>query len=452
MARQHSSTRYGSNRCPQPRYFRQAGLKGAQFRDERLAIQRIHEGIRKISTLRRSETSVKRQTQTLAGEWSKTMVANTLLPGGFDQDIPPTVYILGVGRLGKFMAHALTDIEAPPPVTLLSRCHVVCRRWHEEGRIMELIEGNTSHLRSGINLKHVDQPFGPIDKLLVTTKTSDTIPALLAIRDLLRPSSTVCFLQKGMGVIDEVNARIFPNSATRPQYMIGLLNHTINSRPGRAFTIVHHRQGDMYLSVVPRNIATSHQEIFAQRSLVRRMDYGWNRSSRSLLMSLTNTDILNVRGFQYKEMLQVQLERLAVSAALEPLSVVFNCANGKLLDISAVSNLVRELLEEISMVINKLPELQGIGGIKDRFRADRLHSYLFNFVAKAKHSTTSMLQDVRRARCTDIDFVNGYFLKRALEVGVSCPVNRMVVEMVKAKQMMMAVKEDALIPFGGRYD
>jgi 2-dehydropantoate 2-reductase len=44
---------------------------------------------------------------------------------------------------------------------------------------------------------------------------------------------------------------------------------------------------------------------------------------------------------------------------------------------------------------------------------------------------SSMLQDIERGRKTEIDFLNGYVVKKGREVGVPTPVNEAIVEMVK---------------------
>jgi 2-dehydropantoate 2-reductase len=44
---------------------------------------------------------------------------------------------------------------------------------------------------------------------------------------------------------------------------------------------------------------------------------------------------------------------------------------------------------------------------------------------------SSMLQDLERGRKTEIDFLNGYIVKKGREVGIPTPVNEAIVEMVK---------------------
>jgi 2-dehydropantoate 2-reductase len=44
--------------------------------------------------------------------------------------------------------------------------------------------------------------------------------------------------------------------------------------------------------------------------------------------------------------------------------------------------------------------------------------------------TTSMLQDVRKSRRTEIDFLNGYIVEKARRLGLSAPLNQRMVEVV----------------------
>ena len=45
----------------------------------------------------------------------------------------------------------------------------------------------------------------------------------------------------------------------------------------------------------------------------------------------------------------------------------------------------------------------------------------------------SMLQDLRRGRVTEIDYINGYLLARAAEHGLSCPANAQLYEEVRRR-------------------
>lgn len=390
----------------------------------------------------------------------RTMEA--LLPHEYVQEVFPRIHVLGTGTVGRFVAHALAGIGDPPLITLLSRRKDLIRQWHDEGRMLEVIVGGTSIFRSGIDVRHIPMTEGQanpseqvIDKLIVTTGATATIPALLAIKDQLLPSSTICFLQNGMGIMESVNDMVFPNHATRPRYMIGMITHSLGDQCGRTFTTVHNRPGNTYLSLVSSDAGVSYSSTSrggekVDQRLIQRMYYGWNLSSRSLMRSLTRCQILKAKGLQYDGMFQLQLERLAVNSILSPLSVVFDCANGKLLEKFIITKLMRDLLREIVAVVQNLPELQNTSGFKDRFTIKRLECLVIQRASRSTSNISSMLQDARRGRRTEIDFINGYIVKRGLELGIPCPVNAAVIQIVKAKQVMSRMTEASYIPFQDR--
>jgi 2-dehydropantoate 2-reductase len=384
----------------------------------------------------------------------------TFFPRRLVLEAPSRIHVLGAGKIGRFVAHALAGIGDPPPITLLSHHRDLIRQWDDEGRILELITGNTSCPRVGIDVRHVtmlerqaDKSEQAIDELIVTMKANATVPALLAIKKRLLPTSTICFLQDGMGIMDDINTRVFPNPATRPRYMVGVTSHAVGDQRGRAFTTIHTRPGNTYLSLVPKTMGLPHMKNVTgerqtnEKPLVQRMYYGWTASSRNLMRSLTRCPILNAKGFQYEEMLQIQFERLAVNAVLSPLSVVFDCAHGKLLGTFAVTRLMRGLLREIVAVAQSVPELRKLDHFKDQFTSQRLESLIVRIASRSNNTLGSMLEDVRKGRRTDIDYINGYIVKRGQELGIPCPINTTVIQMVKAKQTMIRSKEASFIPF-----
>lgn len=375
------------------------------------------------------------------------------------QKVSKGIYILGAGELGKFVAYALASMADAPHVVLMSYRGDLVQQWVGGKQILNRPVGNRAH--SSLDFK--DAPKSAylteecsltIEKLIVTTNAKATISALLAVKDRLLPRSTVCFIQNGMGIIEQVNAKIFPNPAFRPRYMVGLPPHTVPDGYGRPVTAVDHTYGTTYVSLVPKvpttqSIQDLKEEYGIVRPLVQRMFYGWTASSRSLMRSLTRSPLMKIKGYQYEKLLLVQLERLAVSAALEPMSAVFDCVNGQLFKNSATSKLMRALLGEIVTVIQSLPELQNVGNVRDQYTVRHLESLTMQLAARTSDSISQMLRDVRHGRRTEIDFINGYFVKRGLELGISCPLNTTFIQMVRAKQAMVRLEKEKLIPFRG---
>jgi 2-dehydropantoate 2-reductase len=413
------------------------------------------------------------------------------IPRQLERKTSPIVYILGGGKFGKFVVRALGRTTNPPPIALLSSHggHLV-HRWHNKGERAKFDETDSIIGHSGVdnNLttrlsQFADDRHTIFDKLIVTTNdVNATVTALQAIKKQLLPRTTICFLNNRMGIIEVVNARVFPNPATRPRYMVGF-------RPQPWEASLKTKHDGTYLSLVPEEPVTTNKEDFEQtheledplvrrmdydrtassptfkslliqnnnesleqiyRSgdpLIRRMRYGWNTSSRSLMRLLIQTPELNGRGFQYENLLQIQLERLATNSIISPLSVILDRPNGKLFSNLPMRHLMRDLLREIIEVVQNLPELNNAKRFKASFTLRRLESLIVQLAANTSDRTTSMLQDVRRGGRSNIDFINGYFVMRGKLLGISCPTNITVMNMVKAKEALTRHEQEADLPF-----
>ena len=60
-------------------------------------------------------------------------------------------------------------------------------------------------------------------------------------------------------------------------------------------------------------------------------------------------------------------------------------------------------------------------------------------------NTSSMLQDVRAGRETEIDYINGYIVDRGTQLGIECPHNRRVIQMVKEKAFVSEEELDRFL-------
>jgi len=161
------------------------------------------------------------------------------------------------------------------------------------------------------------------------------------------------------------------------------------------------------------------------------------QTARYLLRTLTRTPLLAAVGFSQTDLLQLQLEKLAVNAIVSPLTVMLDAKNGDVLSNFAMTRVMRLLLAEISLVIRSLPELRGVSNVRMRFSPGRLESLAVSVMRKTSENVISMLQDVRNGKQTEIDYVNGYIVKRGEEMGFKCVMNYMLLQLVKGKQQMI---------------
>jgi 2-dehydropantoate 2-reductase len=115
------------------------------------------------------------------------------------------IYILGIGNLGKLVAHSLRKQSPTTPVTLLLHRESLLSDWAAAGQTIECRTPNgPPDRRNGFSVEPLSgqaqkSAHGPIRNLIVATKTYMTAAALAPIKHRLGRDSNVLFLQNGMG-------------------------------------------------------------------------------------------------------------------------------------------------------------------------------------------------------------------------------------------------------------
>ncbi|KAE8410914.1 ketopantoate reductase PanE/ApbA C terminal-domain-containing protein [Aspergillus pseudocaelatus] len=335
------------------------------------------------------------------------------------------IHVLGLGSIGTFTAHGLSEIPSRPSVTLLLHRESLLGGYQENGNQILLTTREGFQIGySGYDLEvhrtngWYPEPSSPsseainssISHLIISVKATQTVSALQPLKHRLDAKSTILFLQNGSGMIDEVNESLFPDPQTRPNYIIGVISHGVTLN--RPFDVTHTGFAAMSLGLVPRSEEAPQPQEF---------------SSSYLLDNLPLSPRLNATSYPYTKVLQIQLEKLAVNAFCNPLCALNDAKNGFLFTLPDTR---REILTEISNVVLALPELRDVPGVEERFAVDRLEATVNAILTKTAETTCSMVWDLRAGRETEVRFINGYWVKRGGEVGVRTPVNEYLVEKV----------------------
>ncbi len=110
--------------------------------------------------------------------------------------------------------------------------------------------------------------------------------------------------------------------------------------------------------------------------------------------------------------------KIAANAVINPLTAIFGCRNGVLLERAETSDLVEALCTENMHVLESL----GLGaagrGLLERTR---------HIIRATAANVSSMLTDLNRGDGrSELEFINGSLLRAATEHGVEVPVNRSV--------------------------
>ncbi|MCS6118301.1 2-dehydropantoate 2-reductase [Shewanella baltica] len=106
-------------------------------------------------------------------------------------------------------------------------------------------------------------------------------------------------------------------------------------------------------------------------------------------------------------------QKLAVNAAINPLTALYQCPNGKLAE-PDFSEMINSIIDELVMV-----------AAHDGVSLDQsfLHDRVYQVIRLTAGNFSSMHQDIAHQRRTEIDQINGYICERAQAHGLSAPVN-----------------------------
>jgi 2-dehydropantoate 2-reductase len=403
------------------------------------------------------------------------------------------IHVLGMGNVGRFVAHSLRGIPNPPPVTLIFHSRDKLKEWNDSQKTLQVMTKGDTEMREGYeaelaiprskasvkentsqaeNQERVPldgESMEPIHSLIVCTKTPNVIQALSSVKHRLHKESVILFLQNGLGTAEEVTKELFPDRETRPHYMLGINSHGMHGTRDDPFTTVHAGFGTISLGILPHErdrepapylpvdkfspysngkpIEQTHPvDPDPQTPQPTPPSVRWTPNHRYLLRTLLRMPVLGATAFSPPDLLQLQLEKLAVNCIINPLTVLLDARNGAVLYDYSHTRVMRLLLSEISLVIRSLPELQYIPNVQQRFDPGRLETLVVGIANKTKDNISSMLADVRAGRQTEIDYINGWIVKRGEELGLRCALNYMLMHQVKGKARMISKEKEDVTP------
>ncbi len=288
-------------------------------------------------------------------------------------------HVLGPGAIGSLFAWYLA--EAHLQVRLLTR------HPGESARIITLEDQGELTTKAF----HVDHQDTPIQRLLVTVKAHQTDAALAAIAHRITPDTLILFLQNGMGAWQAATQRC-PDTP----FLVG----TTTEGAWRAADhhIVHAGRGETWLGAL--------QERWQPQAVVTA------RQLHPTLLKPQHDDNILARLWR----------KLAINCAINPLTVLFDCRNGELLEKPAALLQMKAICSEVEVVMETV---LGTG------TTIPLLELACEVARKTGANQSSMLQDYRRGQATEIEFITGYLVEEADRVGIATPENRMVLAAVR---------------------
>ncbi|GAA0788214.1 ketopantoate reductase family protein [Marinobacterium sediminicola] len=293
-------------------------------------------------------------------------------------------HILGAGAIGCLWADFLS--QAGHQVSLILRNRTTLEQWPGDGRL-EITEANQQH-QTYCQLETPDTEV-PVRHLLVATKAYDTLSAMEAIQSRLQPEAEVVLLQNGMGQQQQLLEQLKDISLWTATTTAG------------AWLESRHQ-----LHCVSRG--ETHIGPLTQHSPL--LPSGWDT------LDITLHPCPDIRPYLWR--------KLAINCAINPLTALFDCRNGALIETSERQETMRRVCREVEQVaaaagIELFPE-----PLEERAAA----------VARATGDNfSSMLQDIRHGRRSEIEQITGFLCEQAQQLGIAVPVNLSLLQAIRAK-------------------
>ncbi|EQL03558.1 hypothetical protein G6O67_002076 [Ophiocordyceps sinensis] len=337
------------------------------------------------------------------------------------------IHILGEDVRSRFIAHALSGVY--DSVELLgwktempSKYRNIRKSTHSARHAPSTLEANAglpAQPRVETNDHHIDQ-------LLVTGRGYEVVRSIESLMDLVDENTTICLMHEGLGVLEDVRKRFLQGPESSPRFILGHMSHRLvfdrNSNAVRRL-----KSGDTRLTLA---LGTK-PETDASLPMVMLL-----RESRDLRSTMT----------PYDQWLRFKLPSVVFDAVVEPVCVMLEMPYEGLLQNLAAQRIMHNLLTEIIGVVDQMPEIEGSAVIRDFMHGQSIHKMLHQRILAKRFSPSQLVLQVDKGLPTDVDYLNGYFLRRGRELGVDVRVNALVRDMIKAKHSQAIERLNSYIP------
>ncbi|PPR02702.1 hypothetical protein CVT26_009806 [Gymnopilus dilepis] len=381
------------------------------------------------------------------------------------------LHVLGLGSIGCLVAHNLRQIlPASHTISLIHKSNRERNIFLQRGSITleraGVLTPSTGEYLHEVFHSPKAESNAPIQSVIVALKAQYTIDAIKQLAPRIGPNSTIVLLQNGMGIYEELLTRIFRNPTSRPHFI--LASNTHGAFLNQPYHVVHAGVGSINFGIVPDSggkqfeIGLDDPGIEPQERRLRLSDiavpsdpdFPRYKSLRETTAALLLAKTLNVSWQPFVELQLAMRRKLVVNAVINPLTSLMQCRNGDLFRHSPAQRVLNQVCDEASAVYAAQTKSEIDTWLQDLERqqvdtrditvpefphiltSESLREEVLRVAELTKGNISSMLQDVRRGRHTEIEFINGYLENLGKEVGVKTPAISMLRSLVELKHFM----------------
>ncbi|MCC2674476.1 MAG: ketopantoate reductase [Ramlibacter sp.] len=286
---------------------------------------------------------------------------------------------MGAGAVGCYFGGMLA--RAGHDVTL------VARPAHVEAVLRDGLRMETRTFDARVRVKATEQPAGAdgADLVLFCVKSMDTEAAGMQLKPFLRPDTLVLCLQNGVDNADRLRTVLPEHEVAAAVVYVA----TEMAGPGH---LKHHGRGELVVEPA----------------------HDIDRLAAALTAAGVPTEVSpNVRGALWMKLL--------LNCAYNAVSAIAQQPYGENVKGAGIWDVMHDVVDEC-LAVAKADGVQVPG---DPHAATR------KLVESMPAQYSSTAQDLARGKPTEIDFLNGYVVRRGAALGVPTPANRVLWALVK---------------------
>ena len=295
------------------------------------------------------------------------------------------VVIVGAGAMGCLFGFLLH--KAGKEVWLLEKYPDLVKQIKKKGITVEGVSGEY-HVFPLITSEA--EEINHADLIILFVKAFDTHQAILNAKPLVGPSSVVLTLQNGIGNVEEI-VRVVAHKQT----MAGTTAHGAT-----VIGLGHIRHAGTGETVIGELDGEKTSRLEKVRTFLE---------SAGIVVQTTQ----DVTGLLWSKLL--------INVGINPLTGITGLLNGELLDFEETRGIMRRVVNEAKSVVDR----KGIRLIYP----DHLQKVESVCLATAQN-ISSMLQDIRNKKKTEIDFISGAILREGKELDFDLPINQALTQLI----------------------
>jgi len=281
-----------------------------------------------------------------------------------------TWHVLGAGSLGGLWATRLFRAGVPVRIILRDPQRLVDYR----------AAGGLSLTEAGVSIIYpvpaeLPDAAAPIARLLVACKAYDAQDAIAAVASRLVKGAHILLLQNGLGSQQAVAAR-WPDSRCI------FVSSTEGAYRQSDVRIVHAGQGQNWLG---------------------------EPGHRNRPPWLTDLNVAGIPHVWTEDIMGKLWRKLAINCAINPLTVLNDCRNG---DLQAFPEQLHRLCNELGDVLRACNQNDAAHGLEDE---------VLSIIQATANNYSSMHQDVRSGRRTEVSFLLGQACRTAEQHDLQVP-------------------------------